>query len=797
MLHPLFSDSKMASALDEQASTAIPFAVHTSPRLPKPTQAGSRAPAIALPLGAMLLAGSVAALAQTTPSDAATASEGSKTLSTVTVKERAEAPEGKDSLRATETTIGKGRQQLRDIPQSITVVTEKLMDDRNYDTMKEVLKNTGGISFLAAEGGEEDIRLRGFSLQQTGDVFVDGMRDPAFYERDTFSLDRMEILRGSASLLFGRGSTGGAVNMVTKVPRLMDEHQVDVTVGSHGYKRAVGDFNIQTGESAALRINAMSSTADNNGSGSSIDKKGIAATYRHGIGERDEFSASIYHLDNQNGMNYGMPWIRPTPAQSITNPTGSPASATTILPLDPTAYYGLASDRNHGSATHLTLTHTHRFDRDNEITTKVRKGAYERDQRASTVRFAAATAQPGGAAASLATFGPSTVLTRGTQLKIQDLDSVYAQSDFSGKFEALGYAHELQAGVDFAQEDRVVYAARNAAQGGVVPTKASMTVDGVTTGNWVDESSRVLYEGNRFKSKSYGLYVQDLVQVAPHWKILAGLRYDNLTGDYATHALPAAAASPVTTTSYRMKVSEVSKRIGVLYQPTPLASFHFGAANSFNTSGEAYSLNAANVNTPPEQAINIEFGAKIDSADRQWTTRYAVFRSTKLHERNTDPLVNLTTLSGKRHVAGFEFDITGRITPQWEVFGSYMWLPVANIDEATGQTAATLNSRPGLIPVHSGTAWTTYQLTPKLRIGGGLNFRGRQMPNSPNTPPAFYVPSWVTADLMAEYKFDFDKLTLKANLSNITNKLYADQLYSGHYIPGAGRIFQVTANLKF
>ena len=262
MPYSTFSDKKLPSALDPQDLTAI-----------RKTTSGMTM----LPLGAMLLAGSVAAMAQTTPATAgsSTATEGGKTLSTVTVKERAEAPEGKDSLRATETTIGKGRQQLRDIPQSITVVTEKLIDDRNYDTMKEVLKNTGGISFLAAEGGEEDIRLRGFSLQQTGDVFVDGMRDPAFYERDTFSLDRMEILRGSASLLFGRGSTGGAVNMVTKVPRLMDEHQVDVTVGSHGYKRAVGDFNIQTGDSAALRLNAMSSTADNNGSGSSIDKKGI------------------------------------------------------------------------------------------------------------------------------------------------------------------------------------------------------------------------------------------------------------------------------------------------------------------------------------------------------------------------------------------------------------------------------------------------------------------------------------------------------------------------------------------
>ncbi len=735
--------------------------------------------------GVMLLASSLAVQAQTTAE---------KTLSTVTVKETAEAPEGKDSVRARETTIGKGKQQLRDIPQSITVLTEKLMDDRNYDTMKDAIKSTGGVSFLAAEGGEEDIKLRGYSLQGTGDVFVDGIRDPAFYERDTFSYDRLEILRGSASMLFGRGSTGGAINMVNKAPRLIDESEVDITLGSHKYRRVVGDFNIKTSDNAALSINAMSNSADNNGSGSSIEKSGIAATYRHGIGEKDEFSASLYHLDNNNGMNYGLPWVKPTLA--------SPASATTVLPLDPTAYYGMASDYNHGSATHVTLAHTHRFDRDNEITTKVRKGHYERDQRASAVRLCGPNATTGAAnancpgvkvAPSLATFGAGTVFTRGTNLKVQDMDNVYAQSDFSGKFDALGYKHEVQAGADFAYEEKVVYGARSAAQGGVVPVKPTITAGNATTGNWVDENSRVLRETSRYKSKGFGAYAQDLMQIAPNWKLLAGLRYDSLTGDYDSYAIPTAAAGPVTTSTYKMKVSEVSKRVGVLYQPNPLHSFHFSAANSFNTSGDAYSLGATNASTPPEQAINIEFGAKIDSDDRQWTTRYAVFRSTKLHERNTDPTVNLTTLSGKRHVAGFEFDIAGRITPAWEVFGSYMWMPVAKIDAAvTGGEA--LGARPSLMPEHSGTAWTTYQITPKIRVGAGLNFRSSQ---TPNRNPGWAVPSWITADLMAEYKFDFDKLTLKANLSNVTNKLYADQLYSGHYIPGAGRIFQLTANLKF
>ena len=224
-----------------------------------------------------------------------------KSLKPVIVKEKAESPEGKDSVRATQTTIGKGKQELRNIPQSITVVTEKLIDDRNLDTVKDALRNTAGVTFQAAEGGEEDIRLRGFSLATTGDIFIDGMRDPAFYDRDTFNVDRVELLRGSASMLFGRGSTGGAVNQVSKVPRLITEHEVTTTLGSYNYVRVLGDFNIKTGESAALRLNAMVTKADNNGSGSSIDKKGFAGAYRFGIGigEKNEFMVSLYALDNK------------------------------------------------------------------------------------------------------------------------------------------------------------------------------------------------------------------------------------------------------------------------------------------------------------------------------------------------------------------------------------------------------------------------------------------------------------------------------------------------------------------
>ena len=717
-----------------------------------------------------------------------------KASDTVVITGKRLEQDGKASLRTTETRIGKGLQELRDIPQSVTVVTEKLIDDRNLDTLKEALKQTAGISFLAAEGGEEDIRLRGFSLQATGDVFIDGIRDPAFYDRDTFNLDRLEVLRGSASMLFGRGSTGGAVNQVSKQARLLDLNQVDLTLGSHNYRRAVGDLNVKTGESSALRLTAMRTTADNNGSGTSLDKYGFAGNFRTGIGERDELSVTMYYLDNRNGMNYGLPWIKPT--------LTSADAETTVMPVDPTTYYGMASDRNDGTATYGLFSHTHRFDGGAELRTSARMATFTRDQRASTIRFGAAAVQ-GGNAVSLASFGPSTVLTRGTALKIQDMDTVHVQSDYSHKFQALGFKHELVAGVDAAIEDKVVYAARSAAQGGVDLAKPTTTVGNPNDGASVDESRRVLRVNNQYHALGAGAFVQDLIQVAPHWKLLGGLRYDKLRGDYTSFAAPAnATQANGAAASYRMTIGEWSKRAGVLFQPNELHSFHFSAATSFNTSGDAYSLGASNVDTPPEQSVNLELGAKLDSADKRFTTRFAIFKSTKKNERNTDPLLSVVTLSGARHVTGLEVDLAGKLTPEWEAYASFTWMPYARVDKAalcptTGQCTQNtpgerVGDRPALTPRNSGSLWTTYQVVPSLRLGGGLTFRGRQQA----LRTVWEVPAFVVGDVMAEYRMS-DNITWKANVSNITNKLYADQLYPGHYVPGAGRLVQLTGSYSF
>jgi catecholate siderophore receptor len=738
-----------------------------------------------LPLGA-LAAGfglASAALAQTAPAP----TKEDNVLPTMRARASAE-KQGKDDYQATETRIGKGKQDIRDIPQSLTVITEKVMDDRNFSNVKEVLKNTAGISFQAAEGGEEDVKVHGISLQSTGDIFIDGMRDPAFYDRDTFFLDKIELLRGSASLLFGRGSTGGAVNQVTKQAQLADQNQIDVTVGSHGAIRAVADFDKRTGETSGLRVSAMTNTADSNGAGSKIDKRGIGLNYRYGVDETDEFGITLYGLQNDNGINYGVRWMRQSPTDTVANKLNTK--------LDPDAYYGLASDFNKGTAYYGMLSHTHRFSMDTEVVTKVRYAEYTRDQRATLWNFAAAAQQPGGQVVSLDTLSNATVLTRGFQPKKQDMQTVTAQSDLSTRFDALGFKHTLQAGVDFAKEKKQVFGQITAAQGGIVPTRPNTTIGTPSDGASIDESLRSYRKTSAYVSDAYGGYVQDMIEVAPMWKVLAGLRYDHLKGDYDTYAVPTNALTPVTTSTYQMKVSEVSKRGAVLFQPDAQWSFHLMGATSFNTSGDAYSLNAANQDIPPEKSVNVELGAKWDSADGRLSLRASAFRNTKLHERNTDPLnANVVTLSGKRHAAGLDFDVAGRITPAWEIFGNFTWIPVAKIDISSATGGELQGQRPSLTPRYSGSLWTAYQVLPQLRLGAGVNARSGQTPN--RNPANIYAPKFVTADVMAEYTVVPDQLSFKLYVSNIANKLYADQLYTSFYVPGTGRVTSLTGTYKF
>lgn len=727
------------------------------------------------PLGAMLLAGSLAggAWAQGAPSEPATAG----TLGTVTVRDSAVNDSGatnsKNELKINRTQIGKGDQDLKDIPQSVTVMTEKLMSDRNLDDFRDVLRTTAGVTFQAGETGEEDVRLRGFSLGQAGDIYRDGMRDAPLYERDTFNDDRVEIIKGSASMLFGKGSTGGVVNQVSKQPFLMTQHEVNATIGTGSERRITGDLNFQTGDDSALRLNLLGYDAEN--WGAKQRKIGIAPTFRWGIGTRDEFTVGAYYLDIKGRASYAHPWI--------ISPSGE------IIPTLPAKnFYGLDGDHLNTSAKYVTFGHTHRFDNGGELKTRLRAGQYERDLLGSPIGFA----QPRPTAVSDIT--DSTVLTRSSKGRIGKSDVVMLQSDYSNTFELGGRKHQLLTGLDVYDEN-----AKRANNYPNPATRPNTTVGTPNDGAWVPDERATPVPYNKFSARSIGFYVQDTMELTDTFKLVAGARFDHFRASYdkADGSLSNARSDNL-----------FSPRVGLIYQPNDTSSYYVSYGTSYNTSGDAYQFTPSVSNstdraskTGPEKSRNFEIGGKWDLFDKRAVAGVAIFYSEKYNERNTDPdtAAQQELLSGKRHAAGMEFNFAGRITPAWEVFWNHTWIPSAKIDKsnvalnAAGTGAQVEGDRPGLTPKHSGSLWTTYRVLPQLRLGLGANYRSSQSPDGQRT---YHTASFVTFDAMAEYAVN-EKVSLKLNVTNLTDKLYADSLYRGFYVPGAPRRVELSVKALF
>lgn len=683
------------------------------------------------------------------------ASEG-PTLGTVTVQ--AKRDRNAQTYQSGLVSAGKVPMAARDIPQSLTVVNDKLLHDQGKDTVKDALQNVPGITFEAGEGGRigDNIRLRGFSV--SGDIYLDGLRDIAQYNRDTFNLDRIEVLRGSASMLFGRGSTGGIVNQVSKLPRLISEHEINSTVGTDGYVRLGGDFNLKTDADAALRVNAMNTDWNGRAGMAQTHRKGLAVDYRFGIGSANEFLISLYHLEYKDKPDMGFGWLGDRPAPAPTNEK----------------WYGVNSDYQQDSADIATLTHTHRWVDGSSLKTTLRDGSYQRDLWATTARPATGT--------TLDNFGPNTVVTRGNQARAGNEHHSFAQTDYTTRGQGLGMNHDLLLGGEYALERSIRYSYSG------IPAKPATTVQ--LADNTAVNDTRVKAWANEFSATTLGLYVQDTLQLAPLWKLVLGLRLDNFAGYYQR-----ATGGPLARTDTLW-----SKRAGLLYQPTEEVSYYAAYGTSFNTSGDLYQYDPTTANTPPESATNVEIGAKWELNHGDLSLRTALARTDKYNERSTDietvPGGNSFLLSGQRHTDSLEFEVAGRFTPQWDIFAGIVFMRGV-IDQAGSSAASqlTVGQNPGLTPDRQATLWTTYKLDSRWRLGGGITAVSENKPANAETSTN-RAPGYVKADALLEYQWDA-RNQLKFNLDNLGDTIYYSSLYRGFAVPGPARSLRVTWSVKF
>ena len=661
---------------------------------------------------------------------------------------------------------------VRDAPQSISIIPREVIEQQAATTLNDVLRNVSGISMAAGEGGGgpagDNLTLRGFGARN--DIFVDGIRDFASYTRDTFNIEQVEVVKGPASAQTGRGSTGGYINLFSKQPQARTFVAGTAGIGLPGYERATLDVNlggeqVGMGDGVALRVNALYHDADTPGRDHVESHRiGIAPSIAVGLGGSTRAILSYFRLQQDNVPDYGIPFIPTTnTSPELADHLNQPA------PVDYDNYYGLLErDFDETKVNIATFALEHDVSDDIRLSNTTRYGHATRDSLFSAPRL-------------------QNPLTTQVTPQPQSRDTVdrilLNQSNIFAKFATGSVRHDAIAGFEISSEK-----SRNQLRA-VDPSPTTDLFDPDPERPWNGTISDLPGEVVRAKSRTIAAYIFDTVHFSEQLLLTGGLRWERNKSEFN----PAPSQINDDVQPIKRKDSYLTWRAGLTYKPMPSLSLYIGAGTSVNPSIENLTQTTPNESLgdlEPEKSRTYEIGAKWDGLGGKLLLTTALFRTDKTNARTAAiPGERAQVLDGKQRVDGFEFGATGRITDRWQLIGSYTYL---HSEVRDSRTEAEIGHRLGNVPKYSGTLWTLYKLPIGLELGGGVRYVSGRYTNISATRR--HVGDYWIADATLGYDIS-EKMTLRINALNIFDERYADQLGGGHFVPGAGR--SAVATLSF
>jgi catecholate siderophore receptor len=659
-----------------------------------------------------------------------------------------------NGYKVDESTNPKLPDSLQDTPQSITVVPLEVMREQAAFSLRDALRNVTGVSIAAGEGGGaqgDNLTLRGFSARN--DIFVDGIRDFGQYTRDTFNLESVEVLKGPSAVMFGRGSTGGAINQVSKSPSLQPGRTFSLTSGYGPTVRGTVDVNQPLGDTSALRLNLLGYYND------VVDRDeiwlsrfGIAPAYTVGLGTPTQFSAYFYYTHDEGTPDYGFPYVSGTVPDV---PRGN--------------NYGLANqDFERDDVYILTLRLDHAFSDAIKMRNALRVAYYHRE---AAVSPPANPVVPAGTPLSLIT------VTRGHTERDEHDSNFTEQTDFTFRFDTWGLKHTLIAGVEFSYEisDVTRWGFTN------IPTTNLIFPDPLRP---TDMGRTTNFRG-RTEAFNFGAYFVDEIAITQWLKIMGGLRFDHFDTDFENKFLRQ---------EFSQINNEFSPRAALIVQPTPQQNYYFSYGTSFNPSAEGLALAINTTSAEPEKNVSYEIGAKWDLFGSRLAVATAVFQIDKTNARTTDPALGVMVNEGTQRVRGFEVSGAGTILPRWNIFAGYTFLDsevVESLDIVTGIPVE--GKEIPNVARHTATLWTTWDITDQWQVGGGAFYSSRRFANNINT---IEVPWYARGDVTVAYR-PVKSFELRANIINVSDERYTDGVHPSHAIPGTARTYLLTGTWSF
>ncbi|MFM0753762.1 TonB-dependent receptor [Paraburkholderia strydomiana] len=658
---------------------------------------------------------------------------------------------------------------LRDIPQAAVVVPKAVLQSQAASSFTDALRNVPGITIGAAEGGQigNNINLRGFSART--DIYLDGFRDRGQYYRDTFNLESIDVLYGPSSLYFGRGSTGGVINQVSKQPTLKPRADVSLQAGTHDRYRTTVDLDTPITSTSAFRINAFGQSLGSSRDVMKSKDYGVAPEVKFGIGTPTEITLSALIQHNRDQPDYGIPALNGHPA-----------------PVNRGTFYGFTDDRTIQDVQTLNARIEHRFNDNLKLRNQTQFSHYSTEARATNAASVLTGPLPTSTAltnGNYTTIDPSRLFVKlqGKDRNIND-HSVYNSTDVEAKFNTGFIKHDVVAGVDLSHETYSNQSFATTTPGLPSNTIAIVPLVDPTYTTRPSNAKTVATNLAESSANGVGIYANDTVSIGEHWKIVGGLRWDRYEASIHNSIN---APSYATQTNYFTSV-----RGGVIWQPADWQSYYVSYGTSFNPSLEALTLTNNTQSLPPEHNKSYEVGAKWDLLGGGLSVTQSLFNIEKTNARtlNAD---GSYTLDGDVRVRGYQLGLAGHITDKWQVFGGYTYMDATILKALDGTTGKT----PANTPRNMLTLWTTYAFNPHWEIGGGPIYTSSRYAANNNFVKVGGYTRW---DAMAAYHAK--KYDVQFNVLNLTDKNYYDALIpsdGGRAVPGNGRTFLATLNYRF
>ena len=641
---------------------------------------------------------------------------------------------------------------LMDLPQSVRVLTGDLLRDAGVTTLAGALDLASGIAKQSPLGGLWDsYAMRGFTGDPNfgSDYMVNGFSSSRGYNglRDAGNTQNVEVLKGPASALYGRGEPGGTVNITTKKPKLAPEYGADVSLGSFQTRRAAVDLTGPLSDTVAYRLNAAHEEGHSFRDTLHVERSLFSPSFLWLAGEHTTVSYEIEAVRQRVPFDRGVVAVNGqlglVPVARFLGEPGDGPMTVKSLGQQLFIHHALSDD--------WTL----------------QAGASYRDSELSGYSTEA-----------------NKLLADGRSLNRQRRHRDFSATDVSARVEVLGkfrtgaLAHEVLAGVDaYHFDDHRVQLRRN-------PSAANAYAIDIFNPVYGGKAAALaLSIDTQEGQNARGVYAQDQLDLGAQWKALVGVRHDTYTQDVTNNRLEVSSGQ---------SLSATSPRAGLVYQPSKTWSLYASAAKGFRPNS---GISIANQAFPAERSRSYELGAKLETG--KLTGTLAVYDIRKRNVLTTNPAnTDFAIAAGEVGSRGLELDVSGEVARGLRVSGAYAY---TDASVTRGDTTIVTGSRLANVPRHSANLLATQQFalgTGAASVGGGVQYVGERL-GDVAASSSFTLPAYMTARLLASYS-PSAKLRLALNVENLFNRSYYASSYSQLWVaPGAERTLTLNAHYRF